>query len=496
VSRDAGLYAYGRIAANLIQLVAIAIIGRVYTPAAFEYVSAILLLCESAAALGSMGLADAVFYYIGRTPERAAHIVRQTSFLLLVVAVPVIGIVTLAGARMRVPVGPALPWLALTLLVELPTQPAVNQLLAVGQAGLASALYLTFQAIRPVVALVPWALGLPISAIPPIMAAFGVLRLTAHLVIVRKWFPLPRGERWLDPSVLRGIVLFAFPAGIAVLGGKLNPQIDKYVVQAMRGNLTFALYSAAAWELPLISMIPYAIGAVSQARYTRLYADGKLDELRALWLATVRKTTVAVVPLAVMAIALGAQILAVYQPKYAAAGILFQIFTVVLLHRVASYGAMLQSIGATKALLVTSTLLLVTNLILTVPLTKIGFAGAAIATVVANVPPFLYTMHRIARGLQVPIRKVMPWGFYGATLALAGALGLGVWLLARHLPFGPGAQLGIGAAIFLPAYVILGRAVGVVKKEDTAYAVSWLTLSMLKRRGDQPSEPSREDSKA
>jgi O-antigen/teichoic acid export membrane protein len=84
-SKEAGVYAYSRIAASVFVLLAIALGARLYTKADFAYITALLLLYESAVALGSLGLADAVFYYIGREPERASHVVRQTSLLLLAV---------------------------------------------------------------------------------------------------------------------------------------------------------------------------------------------------------------------------------------------------------------------------------------------------------------------------------------------------------------------------------------------------------------------------
>ncbi len=502
-SKEAGIYAYSRIAASLFVLLALTLAARLYDAAGVVYIATLLLLYESAVALGSLGLADAVFYYIGREPQRANHVVRQTSFLLLCVSLPVTAVVVAIGLAMPtepipihealpawfaikpVPIAPALPWLAAAIMIELPTQPAVNQLLAVRQARLASALYVTFAAFRPIAVVAPALAGIDVTWIPVIMAGTAVTRLVAHTIIIRRVFPLDGSTsgRWLHLATLRSIVLFAFPAGVAVLGGKLNPQIDKYVVKWLRGPEDFTLYTYGAWELPLITLIPYAIGAVMQARYARLFAAGRRDELRQLWLQTVRKTALLVLPLALLCIALAREaIVLLFGESFAGAAPLLQIFTLTLLQRVTAYGPMLQSIGETRSLLVTNFLLLATNVLLTYPFTIwFGFPGAAIATVCATIPPLVFTLWRISLGFGCSWRAVMPWRHYLATLALSAVIAFGVWLLRDYLPGSAGAKLGIGAAVYIVTFVIIGRAVRLIGNDDLDYLKQWLSFRMLRR---------------
>jgi O-antigen/teichoic acid export membrane protein len=489
-SKEAGIYIYSRLAGTVFALLALALGARLYSVPEFAYISKLLLLYESAVALGSFGLQDVMLYYLGRWPERAAHVVRQTSFLLLCIAVPVIAIVSGIGDSMGDEGGRsisrALPWLALALVIELPTQPAVNQLLAVRRARLASILYVTFATFQPVAVLLPALTGIDLSWIPVLMAAFGASRLVAHLAIVRRIFPLAPGERtgaWLDRPTLWAILAFAVPAGLAALGGKLNPMVDKYVVEAVRGGGDLALYTNGAWEPPLVTLIPYAIGAVMQARYARLYAQGKHAEMRALWLATIRKTQVLVLPLAALLIALGEEVVTLVSgEKYTAAAPLFQIFTLAMLQRVTAYGPMLQSLGKTRSLLVTSIMLLVTNLVLSYPFTLIfGFTGAAIATVVASIPSLSFTLWQIARGLQTTIAGVMPWRHYAATLGLSAVLAFALWWWRDYLPGGPAARLGLGAVLYIATFFPLARALRLIGADDVRYLVDWLSLRMLRK---------------
>ena len=89
-SNDAGLYVYSRFASAVLGLVTIAIATRSYGEHDFAFVATVLLLYETAFALGSLGLPDAVFYFVGREAGRAPIVVRQASYLLALVAIPVI----------------------------------------------------------------------------------------------------------------------------------------------------------------------------------------------------------------------------------------------------------------------------------------------------------------------------------------------------------------------------------------------------------------------
>lgn len=488
-SREAGVYAYSRVAASLLILLLMVVGARVYSKPELAYVTMVLLLYESAMAIGSLGLADAVFYFIGRDPGGSRFVVRQTSFLLLSVAIPVIAVTMVAGYLISKPgldLRPVLPWLAVVLLLELPTQPAVNQLIATGHARLASGLFVGLALLRTMALLAPGIGGFAVVHVAPIMAGVGIVRLVVHLSIVKKFFPLEESETrtsWVVKKRLREILWFALPAGAALIAGRLNPQIDKYAVQLMLGINDVAEYSVAAFELPLITLVPYAVAAVMQARYVRFYMNGEVDSLRELWFTSVRKTALVVVPLATMCIALGEEMVSVFfGQEYARAGLPFQIFTIVVLHRVAAYSSILQSVNQTRAVMVSSLLLVSTNLLLVYPLTKLfGYPGPALSSLIAVGPAWGYVLWRIGAVLGGGIRGALPWRFYFQVLAIGAVCGLFTWLVAHQLPYRPGARLGIGAASYVILFVTAGRLLRFIHREDLDFLGQWLTLRMLKK---------------
>jgi O-antigen/teichoic acid export membrane protein len=483
-SKAAGIFVYSKTAAGLLYIVTTAVGTRVYDKEGFNYVTAVTLLHLTAVALGSLGLADAVFYFLGRAPDRAAAIVRQTSLLLLIAAVPVIAVVIGAGFVMsdsQLRLIPALPWIALMLFMELPTQPAVNQLLAGGHAVKASVLFVGFEAARVAAVLLPAFTGLPLTVIPVAMAATGLIRLVAHLWILRRYYPLADGERWSSRREMWTIFAFALPAGLASMVGKLNPQIDKYVVEAFYPDL-LGLYGAAAIEIPLITAIPYAIGAVMQVRYVRLYATEQTVRLRELWHQTAEKTALIVVPLTTIIMVVADELIVLIASQtYAAAATPFRIFTFVLFHRVAAYGPMLQAVGRIRLLLVTSTLILVSNLLLTVPLTwLLGYNGAAIATTVANVPAWIVSLHFIGMAWGRGIPDALPWRFYGKVLVLSWLVGVAVYVAGQFVG-GPPVLRIVGATVVYGAvFLVAGRITGLVRREDLAFLRRWISFGAIK----------------
>ncbi len=487
-ARAAAVFTVGRSVANLLYAVTFVVAAAIYTKVGMAYVTAILLIVETSVALGSLGLPDVVFYFIGRYPDRSAAIVRQTSLILLGAALVVMPVALGAAALMtsrshgELDLIPALPWLALIVLVELPTQPAVNQLIAHGHAGAAATLYAWFALLRLIACLTPAVTGWSMTSIPIAMALLGLTHLVAHLWILRRVYPLAPGQHWLVRAQIKEIFYFSLPSGVSATANKLNAQIDKYAVDFMLGAETLALYGVAAMELPLVTMIPYAIGAVMQVRYVRLYAGGKRDELRELWYQTVEKTMVLVVPLAVVFIVTAPDLIALaYSSDYAVAVPAFQIFTLVLFHRVAAYGPMLQATGQQRLLIVSSLLIVVSNLAMQYPMTKLfGINGPAIATAAANLPAWLFVLQRIGHALGGGIGIALPWRFYLRTLVVAGVLGVGLYLMRQHLHFHPGVNLAIGVVGYSIVFVFVGRLTGVLHAEDTAYLRRTFSFGVLR----------------
>jgi hypothetical protein len=111
----------------------------------------------------------------------------------------------------------------------------------------------------------------------------------------------------------------------------------------------------------------------------------------------------------------------------------------------------------------------------------LGFSGAALATVLSSVPVWALTLHQIGRGLGVGLRRVLPWGAYGATLLVSALCGLVTWLLLEQCALSPAGRLGLGIPLYGAIVFAAGRATRLVNRDDVDYLRQWLTFRILKR---------------
>lgn len=483
---DAGIFVFARVAADGILLVAFAIAAWLLTRENFAYLAFSLMVTVSAVSLGSMGLAEAVFYFIGVKPMQGAAIVRQTSVLLAAMAIPVLMVVggVIFVGQPVVDLRPVFPWIVLVLCLELPTQPAINLLVASRHARLAAGLYVLFAVLRGLAMLTPVILGASVSWVLPGLAAVSLVRLFAYTLIVTRFFPLPSGAPpWLDGTAMRSMFYFTLPIGLAELCGGLNAQVDKYVVSFVLTIEDVADYSVGSWEMPLVTAIPYAIGTVLQPRYVTLHAEGKHEELLTLWYGAVRKTALIVVPVAILLIVLAEEVIsAVFSAKFARAALPFQLFTGILLMRFAAYGAIFRAAGETKPLLRLAGLSVAANLVLSVPFTLLlGFPGPALATLCASWITFVVTLLSMARIMKVSFKRVLPWRSYFTTVATSAVVGAAVWAVKRLAGLPSGATLMLCIPLFLILFVGLGRMIGLISAEDLRFLRRWLSMRILKR---------------
>src|SRR3989344_7982481 len=118
----------------------------------------------------------------------------------------------------------------------------------------------------------------------------------------------------------------------------------------------------------------------------QVYSEGNLKRFVALWHASIRKLSLVVLPIFIVAMVFSHEIITIlYSEKFATSVPYFRIYLLLLLIRVASYGIILQAIGKTKENLKGSIFFFILNGILNpVLVVWLGLIGPAIATVIST----------------------------------------------------------------------------------------------------------------
>jgi O-antigen/teichoic acid export membrane protein len=193
------------------------------------------------------------------------------------------------------------------------------------------------------------------------------------------------------------------------------------------------------------------------APFVKGYLEGDKPRLLSLWCTAISKVALLVVPLAVLAILVADQLVVIlFTEEYRAAALPFRIYTIILFHRVAEYGLVLRAAGDTRSLWTASFILLIGNVVLSVPLVLLlGMPGPALATLLANIPAWLYVLHQIGRALDVGLSAVFPWGWYGKVIGVAALAAGPVLPLVLWLDWPPAIVLAVATITYLVGYAVL-----------------------------------------
>jgi O-antigen/teichoic acid export membrane protein len=329
--------------------------------------------------------------------------------------------------------------------------------------------------------LAPVVLGFGADAIVYTLLGYAALR----FVLTAVWFQvvLPGPSAPLPPGTLREQIHFSLPLGLNAFSNRLGRYIDRIVVSALLPAAAFAEYHVGGQELPMVAAIPGAVASVLISRYISLRRAGQHQAVLDLWNRGIEGVSLVVVPVAMLFLVIAYDFITlVFGAQYAPAVVPFQIYTLILFHRVTMYGVMLQAHGDTRSILRFTLFSLAINAALSVPLTLLlGLAGPALATFLAAMITWYMYMRRIAEKLGVGLRQAFPWGYFVRVLAIAAVAGAACWLLrATVLASLPQvAALSVTVVVFVLVYGALGTLTRVIDRAHWNTLGDWLRLRFL-----------------
>lgn len=498
LTEKTGVVVFARIITTVIDLAIVIATIQLLAKTDFAVISYLLMVHEVARNLATLGFPESVFYYFERiTKDARKAFVLQTCGILLLMGL-------IAGAAILVfsyfvpvvissewaisdvnTVQQLLPIMALVTLLEVPTWPVTNILLASDRQKESSWYEMITSVLTFSCLIGPLALGYSLTVAVYGLLAYGVIRFVGSIIWMMISLP-PRVEK--DSSIpLREQFNFSVPLGFSSLVNKINRYVDKFVVSILLSGAAFAEYTIGAQEVPIIRVIPFAVGSVLISRYVNLQMESKKEELLELWYKGIEKVSLMVLPLTVLSIVIAADLISLIAESegtsYANAVLPFQIYNLIVLIRVTHYGSILQAFGDTKGVMYLSINLVIANIILSVPLTMIwGINGTALSTLLANLYNWYIMLRRIGGHMELKPHQVLPFDYYIKVLTTAALVGLPVWASRFYLL--EESQTLLGLAWSIPVYLILfgsiGTLVGVISSSDWKQLRNWLSLKFLR----------------
>jgi O-antigen/teichoic acid export membrane protein len=497
LTEKAGVVVFARIITTVIDLAIVIATIQILSKTEFAIIGYLLMVHEVARNLATLGFPESIFYFFERVSGSAKRgFTAQTTSILLVtgfVAGAFVLVVSYFAPQLLTEwdtsniqqIQDLLPWMGLLAILEIPTWPVTNVLLALDRQKDSAWYEMSTSLLSFGCLVVPLALGYGLDIAIYGLVIYGVIRFVGSFIWLH--LVLPEGKLSDTDIPLKKQFNFALPLGFSSLTNKLNRYVDKFVVSILLPATAYAEYTIGAQEVPIIRVIPFAVGSVLISRYVSLQLESKKEELLALWYKGVEKVSLLVVPLTILSIIIAPDLISLIAESegtdYSNAVLPFQIYNLIVLVRVTHYGSILQAFGDTKGVFYMSLNLVVANIILSIPFTIwFGIVGTALSTFIANIYNWVILLRRIGGHMELPFYKVLPFPFYFSVLGTSILVAIPAWFVRWAYIQEENVILGLATAsvMFLISFAVVGTLLRVITLDDWQKLKDWLSFKFLK----------------
>ena len=417
--RRIGWLTFGEGIARTGQVLSAILLVRILAPSAWNVIALALSVYLVAVTIGSLNLEHSILFFLPQlSVEQTNRLLHQTVNLLRLSGV-VCGafIVLLQSSTGVLGTMTIAVCLACAVACELPTVVMAPVFIARGEERNASVWDSSHALIQFFSIMIPTVCGAGAIGIATGLAVSGFIRLTSFSFIFRR---IINGNHVHTPGLLKRQIYFCAPLGVALAAGVLTRSIDKWLV-AWHEPLKVGIYSIAAFEVPILAVLPYAGGAAIAVSMVTLFHNGQVSGAHSVWWNQARMMSLVVVPLTVGLVVLAPELFEVlFSHSYRTSVLPFQIFTLIGLHRVTEYGAVLRAAGRSVEIVYSSLILLGSNLVFGyIGLRIHGLVGLTVGSVLAFLVAWVWILSRLKNVFEVSMRHVFPWSAWGSSVVIS-----------------------------------------------------------------------------
>lgn len=409
--------------------------------------------------LGGFALAANLNYLIARSPERVAADITKTSVLMLAVGL----VSALLVALLRdfiVPAEISTSWLLLAVYVFLflNLEVLVSYWLAHGN-SLAVMVYTLIVTVWRLATLVYAAIRFrEVEMIfVTLVCAEAVKNLGVYLWLRAKHLLVFRWEH----DVFREQIRLVAPLGVGSVLNKAN-DFGKVVVGMQMGPVPMALYTTAAFQVPLVNIVQQSLSDVIFPDMVKRAQRDPVDGLR-LWKRAQTLVFALICPAWLLLTYFAEPIVRIaFTEQYIAATPYFQVFLLLMLRQCFQFSVPLRSVADNASFATSNAIALGINALLLFALMPyFGLWGPTLGLVVGQCWTSIYLARRVMQRYKLPLSELSEWSKLGLSLAasLAALAALhGVLMSLPHEPLAVLAGLATFALVYSAAARLILRA--------------------------------------
>ena len=449
------------------------------------YKQAFLVVATSQSIL-PLGFGMSTFYFLSREHEpgrRASVVANALLFHLLVAAVAATvmllwpGIlVHIFGSAELVPYAPAIAGVLLLSIFSY----LIEFIATANQDVMFSTVFIIMAQMTKSIAMLTAALWThSIQGLLYAAMLQGTLQSITLLYYVRLRFP--GFWRSFSASMMGTQFAYTLPLGLAGLIFTLQNDLHNYFVSNAYGPATFAIYSVAVAQLPLIGVLRESINAVLLGRISSLQKEGRAREILGLSMQVMRKLALCYWPLYGFLMVVAREfILTLYTDRFISSVPMFRINLTLLVFMIVVLDPILRAYAEHRYYLLGLRIVLVTVLvtILTTSLRTIGLTGAVTTVVGLSLIErmlILWKTSRILGFTRADARQLRVLGRIAAMVAVSALAAVVVHALVVNT-VKPIATVALTGAVFSLTYAALIFRSGILEADER---------NMLQRQWDR-----------
>lgn len=439
----------------MVGLLSAVVLARLFSKEDYATYRQSLMVYTVAAPFLTLGLPQAIYYFMPNHPERKRNILAN-NISVLAVSGALFTLFLLCGGSEYLARQFNNPDLAGTLRVI-----AWYPLFLLPVSGLGACLLVNNRAKQVAVYNIGSRLVMLVTVLLPVFiwrtSFAGVVGFVMAAVVVMApalWLMSRAADTGVFKPDRRGVLdqlKFAVPLGLAGTIGQLSINLDKILISKYYDPETFAVYINGAMEIPLIAMITGSATAVLLPDMTRYIGAANYNEALQLWKRAAVKCALVIYPVMGFLLVMAPDVMVfLYGPKYIESAAPFRLYLLLLPVRVAFFSAIFISSGKSKLVLIMSAVALVLKIPVSLIMFKYaGYLGPIIATLlVVYFWGKLFDAYWATRLLRTTYRKIFPYQQIGRVLLANGAAGAVTYGVVCWLAVPIPIKLGISLFIY------------------------------------------------
>ena len=421
------------------------------------------------------GIPHSVYYFLPNTREKRSYVFQTYLVILVIALVCAVGLALCNGLISQLLSNPNLPryliFISLLAFFQIPATIFEPMLISANRVGTFVKVDFFFNLSFFFVVFVPVYLGKSLQTIFECLVVFYAVQfsfISLSLFRLAMSFSNSRKEEDGKTFTLLQQFQYALPIGASQGMFELAAYNDKIIISNYFNPAQYAEYTRGTMPIPFVNTVQNALDNLLMRQFIQLFNEQNIRGLLALWHNAIKMVALFLYPTMVFFVLVGNMLIpALFSESYKESGIIFQIYTCVLVFRVSTYNVIVRVIGKTGILIWITLFSVVSNVVATISFVKMfGMEGAPLSTVLTSGLLAGAYILAIRKYLNVSGAEVFPWGALIRILFHSLISAIPSWFMLHELHIETWTLMTLSGVVYLITYWVQVKWLPVIPMED------------------------------